>query len=140
MKAGKDYIGVGVGAIIFNEEDEILLLHREKAPEAGCWSIPGGKVELFENIEDAIKREVKEELGIDIEIVELVGVTNHIVEDEGMHWIAPTFLTKIVGGQVKNMEPKKHGAIKWFSVENLPENITITTERGLEFLGMKNMV
>lgn len=56
MQKGKDFIGVGVGAIILNENNEILLLLRERPPEAGCWSIPGGKVDLFETIEDSIKR------------------------------------------------------------------------------------
>ena len=140
MIQGKDYIGVGVGAIILNETGEVLLLLREKAPEAGYWSIPGGKVELFETLEDAIKREVKEELDIDIELIDLVGVTDHIVEAEEAHWVAPTFLAEIVGGQVKNMEPSKHGGVRWFPIDDLPENITITTQRGMEFLHMKNMV
>ncbi|HHW71526.1 MAG TPA: NUDIX domain-containing protein [Clostridiales bacterium] len=140
MVQGRDYIGVGVGAVILNDKGEVLLLLRERAPEAGCWSIPGGKVELFETIEEAIKREVKEELGVDIDIIELLGVTDHIVETEEVHWVAPTFLANIVGGQVRNMEPKKHEEVKWFSVEALPENITITTQRGIEFLHIKNML
>jgi 8-oxo-dGTP diphosphatase len=134
MEKGKDYIGVGVGAIIFNENKEILLLLRKRPPEAGYWSIPGGKVELFETIEDTIKREVKEELNVETEIIELMGVTNHIVLEEGVHWVAPTFLVRILSGHIKNMEPEKHQDIKWFPVANLPENITITTQKAIEYL------
>ena len=60
MQKGKDYIGIGVGAAIINEKNEMLLLFRNKAPEAGCWNIPGGSVELFETVKEAVKREVKE--------------------------------------------------------------------------------
>ena len=58
MIQGKDYIGVGCGAFIVNENNEVLLQLRNKAPEKEYWSIPGGKVELFEKMEDAVKREV----------------------------------------------------------------------------------
>lgn len=63
-----------------------------------------------------------------------MGVTNHIVLEEKVHWVAPTFLVKIIGGQIKNMEPEKHKDIRWFPVNNLPENITITTKRAIEYL------
>ena len=46
MKPGKDYIGVGCGAVIVNENNEILLQLRNKAPEKEYWSIPSGKVEM----------------------------------------------------------------------------------------------
>lgn len=46
MKPGKDYIGVGCGAVILNKNNEILLQLRNKAPEKEYWSIPGGKVEM----------------------------------------------------------------------------------------------
>ncbi|EES91158.1 NUDIX domain-containing protein [Clostridium botulinum] len=137
MKQGKDYIGVGVGAVIFNEKNEILLLLRNKSPEKGHWSIPGGKVEMFETIEEAIIREVKEETDIDIEIVRILTVTNHIISQEKEHWVAPTFLAKIIKGQAKNIEFQKHKDIGWFSIEELPDNITITTKNAIKELTIK---
>ncbi|WP_050607670.1 NUDIX domain-containing protein [Clostridium niameyense] len=134
MEKGRDYIGVGVGAVILNEKRQMLLLLRERSPEKGYWCIPGGKVEFGETIEDAIKREVKEEVNVDVEIIKLIGVTNHIVLKEEVHWVAPTFLTKITQGKVKNMEPQKHKDMKWFSINNMPSNITITTRKALEYL------
>ena len=44
MNPGKDYIGVGCGAFILNEKNELLLQQRNKEPEKGYWSIPGGKL------------------------------------------------------------------------------------------------
>lgn len=138
MKIGKDYIGVGVGAVIINNNNEILLLLRTKEPEAGYWTIPGGTVEFFETIESAIIREVEEELNINVNILELLCVTNHIVTNEGLHWVAPAFLVKVVGGIPTNMEPDKHLEMKWFSVNNLPKNVTITTSKALEAFKNKN--
>ncbi len=133
MVQGKDYIGVGCGAFILNEKNELLLQQRNKAPEREYWSIPGGKVEMFEKMEDAIKREVLEETGVEIEIIDLLGICNHIVESEKSHWMSPSFLCKIKNGGVpKIMEPTKHLDLKWFPLDNLPEKITITTKVAIE--------
>lgn len=132
MKKGIDYIGVGVGAVILNEKKELLLLLRNKQPEAGHWSIPGGAVEFNETLEDAIIREVKEETDVKIEILSLLGATNHILPEEGIHWVTMPFLTRIIEGTPKNVEPQKHNELKWFDITNLPENITLTTKVALQ--------
>jgi 8-oxo-dGTP diphosphatase len=127
MKKGKDYIGVGVGAVITNARNEILLLLRKKSPELGYWTIPGGSVEFGENIEDAIIREVKEELGVDCQVVQLLRVTNHIVNAENTHWVSPAFLVKIIYGTPRNVEPDKSSNMQWFPLGSLPLNLTLTT-------------
>lgn len=132
MLQGKDYIGVGCGAFIVNENNEILLQLRNKAPEKEYWSIPGGKVELFEEIEDAVKREVMEELGVKVEIIDLLGICNHIVKNENTHWMSPCFLCKIIEGVPEIREPSKHLELRWFKIENLPQKITITTRVALD--------
>ncbi len=133
LKKGKDYIGVGVGAIIV-EQDQVLLLKRLKDPEAGCWSIAGGAVDFGETIEDAIKRELKEELAVDIEISTLLGVTNHILPEAETHWVSPVFLVEIVSGTPKIMEADKHSDLRWFKISRLPDNITLTTSSAVNFL------
>lgn len=65
-------ITIGVRAVVLNDKNEILLALRWKDPEANKWSIPGGKVELFETLEAATIREVKEEVNLDIEIDKLL--------------------------------------------------------------------
>jgi len=131
MKKGVDYIGVGVGAVIINENNEILLLKRLVEPEQGCWTIPGGTVEFGETVEEAIIREMEEEIGVKIEVVKLLGVTNHILKDEKKHWVSPAFLVKIVKGVPENKEPHKHEDLKWFSTNSLPINPTMTTKVAL---------
>ena len=128
MKPGKDYIRVGCGAFILNDNNEILLQQRNKEPEKGYWSIPGGKLEWMETFEEAVKREIKEECDIDIKVLRLLGICDHIVKSENQHWVSPSFLCKIEKGEPKIMEPNKHLDMKWFSLDNLPEKLTITTK------------
>lgn len=128
MIQGKDYIGVGCGAVIVNEKNELLLQLRNKAPEKEYWSIPGGKLELFETFEEAVKREVKEEIGVEVQVIDLLGICDHIIKNEERHWVSPSFLCKIVRGEPQIMEPTKHLDMKWFPLDNLPEKITITTQ------------
>ena len=128
MKPGKDYIGVGCGAFILNNSNEVLLQQRNKEPEKGYWSIPGGKLEWMETFEEAVKREIKEECDIDIKVLRLLGICDHIVKSENQHWVSPSFLCKIEKGEPKIMELNKHLDMKWFSLDNLPEKLTITTK------------
>lgn len=117
--AGRDYIGVGVGAAILNDRQEVLLSLRgsQARNERGKWEIPGGKVEWGETFEQAIVREVKEELGIEIEVIELLGLFDHILPDEKQHWVSPTFICKIISGEPCVLEPEKCEQVGWFSLE-----------------------
>ena len=126
MKAGFDCVGVGCGALIVNEKNETLLLKRtvKTRNRSGFWSKPGGGVEFGEKIEDAVKREIKEELNVDIEIIKFLCFTESILQEEKQHWISFNYLAKIISGEVKNMEPEKHEEIKWFLLDNLPEKLT----------------
>ncbi len=128
MIQGKDYIGVGCGAFIINDKGELLLQLRNKAPEKEYWSIPGGRVELFETFEEAVKREVKEETGVEVEVISLLGICDHIIKNEERHWVSPSYLCKIVEGEPQILEPTKHLDMKWFALNKLPERITITTQ------------
>jgi len=134
MKPGKDFIGVGVGAFILNDRNEVLMLLRSKEckNESGKWMIPGGGVDFNEKLEDCIIRETKEEIGVDIEVVGLIAAVNHILPDEGQHWVAPTFKCKIKSGEPKLMEPHKHEELKWFPLDNLPSNLSVATTKVME--------
>ncbi len=130
MKPGIDYIGVGVGAMIVNEENKVLMLLRAKNSrnEANKWSFPGGQVEFGEKLEDAIKREVKEEIGCEVEVKRLLKVVDHIIAKDKQHWCNPIFKAKIVKGKIVNKEPEKVEKIEWFSLKQLPENLAINIQ------------
>lgn len=66
-------ITVAVGAIVIHD-DALLMVRRGREPNRGLWSIPGGRLLHGEYLGDAVKREVKEETGLDVEVGELVGI------------------------------------------------------------------
>lgn len=134
-----DYIGVSVGALIFNDKGEILLCKRSQLArnEKGSWEAPGGAVDFGEGRVAAIKREIKEELGVDIVIVRLLTVTEEILPKDKQHWLATTYVVKIKKGQTpKIMEPLKCDAIGWFPLTKLPRPLSMITKLDLGYYKM----
>ncbi len=132
MIPGKDFIGVGVGAFIVSDDGRrVLLLRRKKPPEVGFWSIPGGAVEFGETFEEALKREVREETGLTIRILGLLSLTDHIMPEEGTHWVTPQLEARVEGGTLENLEPAKHDALEWHSLDLLPKELTMPTLNAL---------
>ncbi len=127
---GKDYIGVGGGVLILNDKREVLLIKRgrEVRNEVGWWSKPGGGVKFGEIAIEAMKREIKEELDIEIKITGYLPHTDHIIKSEKQHWVAFNFIAHIVKGKPRNMELHKCDDIKWFALNKLPQKITQTTK------------
>lgn len=72
---------VGVGMVVFRGE-EVLLVQRGKEPRRAGWSIPGGAQEIGETVVEAGLRELKEETGLEAEILGLVDVVDAISHDE----------------------------------------------------------
>jgi 8-oxo-dGTP diphosphatase len=131
LTAGMDYIGVGVGAVILNQSNEVLLVLRKKQPEAGQWSIPGGAVEWFEKSTDAIRRECMEEVGLAVEIVKLLTVVDHIVPEDDSHWVSVEYLVDIVSGEAGNYSSRENADVKWFPLDALPSPLTQPTREAI---------
>lgn len=133
MKRGIDYIGVGVGAIILNDAGWLFLARRGPLAknERGLWEFPGGSVEFGERLEDALRREIREEFGIEIKIGPLIDVVDHILPEEGQHWVSPTYLCRLSGGSPQILEPGKCTEIGWFPVDHLPSQLTIISRENL---------
>ena len=83
----RPFVGVGV---LIKAGDYILLVKRSNEPNKGLWSIPGGMVELGEEVREATKREAKEETGLDIKVDSLLDVVDNIILDENgkIHYCA----------------------------------------------------
>lgn len=136
MKRGLDYIGVSVGAMIFNESGEILLAKRGKRAknERGCWENPGGALEYGEKLEEGMRREIREEFGIEVEVVEQMPAHDHLIPKEKQHWVATTFVVKIKPGEEpKILEPEKCDEIGWFFLNDLPAPLSIVTQADMEY-------
>jgi mutator protein MutT len=133
LKRGIDYIGVGVGALIVDSQGRIFLARRGPAAknERGLWEFPGGSVEFGERLADALKREMREEYGIEIAVGELLDVVDHILPEEGQHWVSPTYLCRILSGTPTIREPGKCTEIAWFAPANAPRDLTVITRENL---------
>jgi 8-oxo-dGTP diphosphatase len=125
---------VGVGVLVIDEAERVLLSLRRNPPEIGSWSILGGRLESLERLEDCARREAREEAGIDVELVGLLCVTDHILPDEQQHWVSPAYLARIVEGDVENREPEKTAELRWCSLDALPQPLTVTAARAIAAL------
>ena len=143
LKEGIDYIGVSAGVVIRNDKGKFFAALRGKGArnEAGKWEFPGGGVEFGEDLEQTAVREIKEEHGIELEVLEFLSVENIILKNEGHHWVAITYLCRIKEGEPKILEPHKCDKIGWFTLEELSQmplsiitvkNIKTLKERGYE--------
>jgi 8-oxo-dGTP diphosphatase len=128
--------GVGCGAAILRE-GRILLALRRKAPEAGMWSLPGGKADFLERVEDAIAREVREEIGVEIALSRQL-VVSQLVGVDGQHWVSPVYLARIVSGEPENREPDKAERVEWFAMDDAPANLAQAAREAIEAVLQKH--
>lgn len=77
------------------------MIKRKYDPYKGSWALPGGFVELGETVESAVVREAKEETGLELEIIELVGVYSDPERDPRGHTVTVCYLTKKIGGSLR---------------------------------------
>lgn len=103
------------GCVIQNKKGKILLLHRN-TPKRVQWETPGGKIEAGEDSKTAAKREIKEELGIDVDIVGEMGQKEFIEDGFIMHYV--WYKSRIVKGEPK-LKEKKFDEFRYFSWQEL---------------------
>src|SRR3712207_6371492 len=75
---------VAIGAIVIHN-DALLMVQRASDPGKGLWSLPGGRVEHGEYLADALKREVLEETGLEVEVGKLAGILE--VPGPDLHYV-----------------------------------------------------
>ena len=84
----KEHIVTSVVAVIVDERDRVLLTKRSIPPFKDQWVMPGGKIDLGEPILVALRREVDEEVGLDVEVGDLIDVFEHVTPgEENCHYI-----------------------------------------------------
>jgi 8-oxo-dGTP diphosphatase len=104
---------VAVSALLFDEQCRILLAHRRNID---WWNLPGGGMELGETVEDAVRREVREETGLDVEVEQLVGVYSKPQKQE----IVLTFRCRKISGVL--VETAESRECRYFVPDDLPRN------------------
>jgi 8-oxo-dGTP diphosphatase len=107
-----------VGGIVFNNQDQVLIIRRNQPPAMGLWSIPGGKLEAGESLADACKREIKEETGLETEIKNIVAVVERRIE--GFHYVIIDYLA-LLADQADPLPIAQSDVseAKWINLEQL---------------------
>lgn len=85
---------IAIGAIVINN-DELLMVQRANDPGKGLWSLPGGRVEHGEYLADALRREVREETGLEVEVGELAGILE--VPGTELHYVILDYHATLTG-------------------------------------------
>ena len=111
----------GVGGVVF-DEDRVLLVRRAHPPRQGEWSLPGGKVELGESLVEAVRREVREETGLEVVVGPLVECFDRIHRDDAgrirYHFVIADYLCTVGGGTLRPGDDAADAA--WVSLTSLP--------------------
>ena len=115
---------IEVVAAIIVEKDKVLVTQRGYGEFKDGWEFPGGKVELGETLESALKREIKEELDIEIEIDKYIDTVEY--DYPQFHLTMHCYKCRILDGQLML---KEHEASKWVSQDELNEIDWLAADR-----------
>ena len=112
-------------AVLFDERSRVLLQRRA---DFNVWGLPGGSVEVGETLDAAVRREVKEETGFDVEVVRLVGAysdpadtTVRYPSGDVVHYVSLVFECRVVGGRPQT-DAESTGQ-RWFGSDDLPPDV-----------------
>jgi 8-oxo-dGTP diphosphatase len=112
---------IGVGAVII-EGPRVVLVKRAHPPLQDRWSIPGGLLEVGEMVREAAVREAREETGLIVEPVELLGVYDRVLRNPEQrvqyHYVLIDFLCRKVAGDL--VAASDAAEVRWFTREELP--------------------
>jgi ADP-ribose pyrophosphatase len=125
---------VAVGAIVFQKK-KVLLVRRGHPPAKGLWSIPGGKIELGETLQEAAEREIREETGINIRARDPV-FTFDVVDRDDMgrirfHYVIVDLIADYINGELQSGDDAAEA--RWVSPEEMNKmNISTVTLKVLK--------
>ena len=118
-------------AVIFDDAGRVLLQRRA---DFNLWGLPGGSVETGETLEQAVRREAKEETGYDVRVVRLVGAysdpaqtTARYPGGDVVHYVSLVFECRVAGGRMRvggaDDDDDESTALGWFSPDALPPDL-----------------
>ncbi|KLE14239.1 (deoxy)nucleoside triphosphate pyrophosphohydrolase [Clostridium sp. C8] len=107
---------IEVVAAIIKKEDKIFITRRASGDFADMWEFPGGKIEKLESREEALIREIKEELELDIDVLEFLITIDY--DYSNFHLTMHCFICEISGGK---LNLNAHNDSKWITLDELDE-------------------
>lgn len=132
-----EYPKVVVGCFIRDDNGQLLLVRSYKWPN--LWVVMGGHIELGERIADAVARETKEELGMEVEfdrVIEVVEFVNDPAFYKSKHFVALQCECHVVGEDVPKIDNDEIQECKWFDLEEAMQlaNLLPATKHTLSLL------
>ncbi|SRR6056297_1666760 len=120
--------------ILFIKENQILLSLRKNIASDGLYSVVAGHINGGETITQAMIREAKEEVGVDIKSgdLEVKTVCHSYSNHNDREFIQFFAICRNWSGEIRNNEPDKCGEVKFFQLNNLPENMVPYIKDGIE--------
>jgi len=88
---------IGVGGLLVNRKNQVLLIKRDKPPAQGLWSVPGGKLEAGESLIECCRREMQEETGLEVNVLSIAAVVERRIEN--FHYVIIDFWVELVDEQ-----------------------------------------
>lgn len=131
---------LAVGTVVLRD-DRVLLVRRAKAPSAGLWAVPGGRVELGETLQQAAERELLEETGVVVRAEKPIYAFDAIERDAAgrvlFHYAVVDLLATYVSGQPRAMDDAAEA--RWIAARELEQSatsaVTVDLLRKIGFLG-----
>ena len=128
MRAKKAYSydyprpAVSVDMIVVTKERRrrILLVCRKNPPFQGRWALPGGFVNENESLDDAARRELREETGVDAKLIEQLGAFGDPGRDPRGHVVSVAYLAQLDASQLKLVAADDAAQVGWFALNKLP--------------------
>jgi len=125
MTPGIDHTGITIVFWCHDGRGNVVMQKRgaQARDERGRWDIGGGGLELGERVEECLRKEVREEYGVDCEEIKFLGFREVFREHEGKqtHWIALDHKVLVDRDKVYRAEPHKFDELGWFTPETMPE-------------------
>lgn len=115
-----------VGALVYDDRHRLLLVQRGHAPDAGRWSLPGGRVEPGETDGEAVTREVAEETGLDVHVGNLVGAVERDAPDGSVYLIRDYAAEKVGGVLEAGDDAADARFVNRGELERLPTSTLLT--------------
>jgi 8-oxo-dGTP diphosphatase len=120
------YTKIGCEAWIVRDGKVLLMKRgpRAKGPYEGTWALPGGHLKLLERVDEAIIRELKEELDLEVAPTDVqpMAITDDLRPHLDEHYLHITFRVDIGSQEPTSRELDKCPELGWFSVDDLPDN------------------
>lgn len=125
---------------LVRDGERILLVQRGRPPFQGYWGLPGGGIELGETVADALRREVREETGLEVAVGRFLGYADGIDYDESgkvrYHYVIMYFEAEARGGVLSPSDDA--AAVRWVTVEEARQlPLTDAVERAIGWAGLE---